>query len=258
MSVSRRNGSGARPRRAILLAAGIGRRLMPHTKDRPKCLLEVAGRKILDRQIACLRSQGITEFVVVTGFEAEQVRAAVSVPATFVHNELYADTNSIYSLWLAREHLDTPCLVLNADVLFGGGVLAALLEAPVPDVVVYDSASGTDPEETKVRLTWHGRIRNIGKAIAPGNSDGEYLGIMRLSSTGCRALSRELERLVEDRGLVSAWAPQALVNLLPRRPMFAVDVAGEPWIEIDFPEDLDRARNRIAPRLDLNGFGGPG
>lgn len=238
-----------RPRRAIILAAGQGLRLLPHTRQTPKCLLDLGGRTVLQNQLEVLRSAGIEEAVVVVGYHAEAVRRSVTGPARFVENPDYASTNSIYSLWLARRFLDRPCLVMNGDVVFGSDVLQKLLDCPLPDVVVYDSQSGQDPEETKVRLAWHGRLVNIGKSIPASASQGEYLGLLRLSQGGARQLAQVLERMVGHGRVVSDWVPAAVRRMLHTRPVFAADVAGRPWIEIDFREDLERARNEVYPRL---------
>src|SRR5678810_1351144 len=112
--------------KAIILAAGKGTRLNGHDL-KPKCLFEVGGQTLLARQVEALREAGIDEIVIVLGFEAERIRRLYEHTASFVINERFGETSSLYSLWLAREHLLDGFVVLNCDVLFHPQLLARLL-----------------------------------------------------------------------------------------------------------------------------------
>src|SRR5918996_3033034 len=139
--------------KAIILAAGKGTRLNGHDL-KPKCLFEVGGQTLLARQVEALREAGITEIVIVLGFEAERIRSLYEHTASFVINSRFEETSSLYSLWLAREHLLDGFVVLNSDVLFHPQMLADLLESNHPDALLI---SDSDPnplgdEEMKIKV----------------------------------------------------------------------------------------------------------
>ncbi|MBL4867017.1 MAG: phosphocholine cytidylyltransferase family protein [Pseudomonadales bacterium] len=118
---------------ALLLAAGTGSRLHPLTLNAPKCLTEVGGRPILGRLVENLRSQGITRLVVVTGYLQSCVRAFLEInkgdmQVDYVFNPIYQTTNNIYSLWLARQAIQQPFLLLESDLVFESGMLKELLK----------------------------------------------------------------------------------------------------------------------------------
>jgi choline kinase len=102
-------------------------------------------------------------------------------------------------------------------------------------------------EEMKVRLRGD-RIVDIRKDMDPAEADGENLGVLKFSAAGSRLLLQKADELVA-RGVVNAWAPRAFQELCPAYPLYAVSTQGLPWIEIDFPEDLERARTEIYPRI---------
>ena len=110
---------------ALILAAGRGLRL---AEKAPKCLIEVGGRPLLSHQIDAVRRAGAERVTVVIGHGHEQVRSFAGGEASFVLNHRYADTNSLYSFWLARQAVAGDLLVLNGDVLFPSQVLHVLLE----------------------------------------------------------------------------------------------------------------------------------
>src|SRR3954471_12220716 len=121
------------PMRAVILAAGRGGRLTGVTGLHPKCLARLGAWTLLERQIHALRDSGIRHITVVTGYEAEAVRQLVGNGVDFVHNERYASTNSLASLWLVRSMLADGFIVLNCDVLFHRQLLVDLLTARYED-----------------------------------------------------------------------------------------------------------------------------
>src|SRR5215207_3765088 len=121
--------------KAIILAAGKGTRL-DGAAVKPKCLVEVGGSTLLRRQIEILRSRGIDEIVIVVGFGADSIREACDNEISFVENIHFAETSSLYSLWLAREHLSEGFVVLNSDVLVHPQLLANLLNSSREDALL--------------------------------------------------------------------------------------------------------------------------
>jgi len=233
--------------KAIILAAGAGRRL---GASLPKCMLDVGGLSIIHRQVAAMSAGGITEFVIVVGYERDRIREHVArCPGrfTFVVNERFASTNTIYSLYLARSHLAGACWYANADVLFDRRLIQRLAAESGSRLAVEMHACGE--EEVKV-IVRDGRITRIGKDLPPGDAAGEFIGVARFDDKFAPALARTLAELVERQGVVSDYFERAVDRLCSDFMLTAGDITDLPCHEIDFPADLEIARREIAPRLE--------
>lgn len=237
----------ASPSTAVLLAAGRARRLGELTRRLPKCLLEVGGRSLVERQVDLLRDAGVAEIVVVTGFEEEQVRRALGEEIRYVHNPRFDETNSLYSLDLALETFEGPFFCMNADVLFHPRLLDRLLEVEADSALLYEPARRLGHEEMKVRIE-DGRVVAMAKDLPDGTYHGENLGLLRFGPEGAPLVRRAARELVRA-GEHGAWAPLAFAEAARRIPLRAVSTDGLPWIEIDFPEDLERARRVVWPAI---------
>jgi choline kinase len=236
--------------KGIILAAGRGVRLNGHSADLPKCLVTVGDETLLSRNVRLLRQAGIDDVVVVVGCGADVVRQRCR-GVTFVQNELFAETNSLYSLWLARTFLGDGFVVMNCDVLVHPQLLTDLLTARVEDaaLVAYrDDDTTFGAEEMKVRVRC-GRITAMSKTMPAAEADGENVGMVKFGWTGARLLMEAMETLVRS-GEVRAWAPRAFEAFAKTRPLHAIGTRGYPWIEIDFPEDYRRAVEVVLPQIE--------
>lgn len=236
--------------KAIILAAGKGTRL-DGKAVKPKCLVKIGKSTLLHRQIEALRNEKIEKIVVVIGFGGDSIREECGNEISFVENIHFAETSSLYSLWLARDHLTEGFVVLNSDVLFHREMLADLLQSPAADaLLVSESRNGTDPlgaEEMKV-IVKQDLVVDISKEIAPSDADGENVGIVKFSAEGAKMLVRYMNELITD-GAAKSWAPRAFKEFALHHPLHALSTRGLPWIEIDFPEDYQRAVNEVYPKI---------
>jgi choline kinase len=238
--------------RAVILAAGRGSRLNGHVSDAPKALLELGGVSLVQRQIRALRDAGIHDVTVVVGCEADLVRRHCGPRITYVENQRFATTNSLYSLWMARTLLMDGFVVLNCDVLFHPQLLADLLTARhaaaalvayrEPDAVPYG------PEEMKVKVR-SGRVVDMSKTMDPAEADAENVGMLRFDRRAAPALVAALDAIV-GRGGHREWAPRAFAAFAQAHPLHAVGTRGFPWTEIDFAEDYEYAQREVLPALD--------
>jgi len=237
--------------KAIILAAGKGTRLNGHDL-KPKCLFEVGGQTLLARQVEALSEAGIDEIVIVLGFEADRIRRLYEHTATFVINERFGETSSLYSLWLAREHLLDGFVVLNCDVLFHPQLMTRLLSSPFEDALLIDLVDKNNnhlgDEEMKIKLR-DDLVVDISKDMDPAEADGENVGIVKFSANGARQLVEDMDALVAS-GRLREWAPRAFLAFAQRFPLHAISTADYPWIEIDFPEDYRRATEEVFPQID--------
>ena len=236
--------------KAIILAAGKGTRLNG-SELKPKCLFEVGGRTFLHWQMSALRAAQIKDIVVVLGFEADRIKQACKQTASFVMNERFEETSSLYSLWLAREHLVDGFVVLNCDVLFHPALLTKLVRSPFADALLVGlvdrETNNLGDEEMKVRIE-NDLVVDISKDINPGDADGENVGIVKFGSKGAKRLVEKMNTLISA-GKVREWAPRAFRDYAAEFPLHTISTDDYPWIEIDFPEDYLKAQQQIFPRI---------
>lgn len=243
--------------RAIILAAGRGRRLRALSGDNNKCLAPIGGSTLLARQIRSLQACAVELITVVAGFRAAELRRACDARISFVLNRRYASTNSLYSLWLARHLLADGFLVLNGDVLFHDQLLRDLLTSRDEDALLMAARRGEtySDEEMKIRMR-AGCVAEIAKTLDPEATDGENVGIAKFGADGARLLVDEMGELVAHGG-AREWLPRAFDAFAKRRPLRVVETRGYPWIEVDSPEDYWRACAEVLPAiLRLEGAGG--
>ena len=121
--------------KAIILAAGLGKRLLPLTEDKPKCLIEFSGKTLLDRLLKTFKSGGINDIVLVIGHKSEKIK---NVDLNLVKNEKYSKTGIMHSLFCAKEKLEKTVIVSYGDIIFENSVLEKLLESKYDITAVVD------------------------------------------------------------------------------------------------------------------------
>ena len=238
--------------KGVILAAGKGSRLNGTAGDKPKCLVEAGGVTLIERQIQALRAAGLDDIVVVVGCQADRVRAACGPGVTYVENSRFAETNSLYSLWTARALLYEGFVVLNCDVLFHPALLDDLLATQHDAALLIAYREPGQPaygdEEMKVRVH-AGKVVDMSKTMAPDEAHGENLGMVKFGPDSAPRLIAILDEVVAA-GRLREWAPKAFAAYAQERPVYALGTRGYPWIEIDFPEDYQRAIRDVLPAID--------
>lgn len=232
--------------RAIVLAGGIGSRLQRLTEGKPKCLAEIGGRPLILHQLEALADHGVGPVLMVVGFKHEAIREVVGDRAEYIVNERYAETNSLYSLWLAREWVQGPFVLLNSDLFFDPDILSRLLEER-GSVLAYDSTSSRGREQTKVALRER-RVVDLGKDLPPRSARGESLGLLKFDEEGGKALFSAADHLLEQ-GQEQAWVIEGTRAAARSTAIYGVNIAGLPWTEVDFPYDLEQARKEVWPAI---------
>ncbi|MEW6774669.1 MAG: phosphocholine cytidylyltransferase family protein [Bdellovibrionota bacterium] len=242
--------------RAIILAAGQGTRLKPYTEDRPKCLIEVDGRTILEHQLKnCLRA-GVREAVIVTGFRGDLVEQSVaawrgnglaSLPIKTVFNPRWKDTNNLVSLWSARKYMEEGFVLINGDDVFDHRILTRLTGENHYEIhVCMDRKDRYDDDDMKL-LVSEGRVQAINKTIDPARAQGESIGIMKFTREGAGRLLKELEAMVSSPTGNTDWYTKAVERIaLSGYGIGAVCIEGLRWAEIDYPEDLAFVRENLS------------
>lgn len=232
---------------AIILAAGRGSRLGQMNNSKPKALIKLGMVHLIDYQLSVLRYFGITDVCVVVGYQARMLRSVIGDRCHYIYNDRYADTNSLYSLWLARDWVSDDLLLINGDVLAHPDIFWRVVTDP-GNSLVYDSISGTDDESMKVALAGE-ELFHISKSLPVKESKGESLGILKFQASATGLLFREAEKAISIGG-VNQWAPAAVERFARKSPITCIDIGGLPWVEIDYVEDLQNASEMVWPEIE--------
>lgn len=233
---------------AILLCAGVGSRLKPLTDDRPKCLVPVADRTMLDLALAALaRTPGVSRAVIVTGYHRELVESAARdapLPVSFAYAEHYASTQNVASLaaGLRARRRGEPWMKLDGDLIVDSDVLRALLGAPAR--VAVDTTARLNEEAMKV-LVDRGRITAFGKGLSCKRASGESIGVEAFSGEASDLVADAIARAVES-GRTGLYYEDVYNDVLARVAFEALAVDSSSWIEVDDLEDLSRASALVA------------
>ena len=238
--------------KAIVLAAGIGKRFKEITDQRPKCLIEIQGKTLLERTLSALGAAGVKEAVVVIGYRGEMIEQQIGptcagVRVRYVFNARY-DKGAILSLWSARAEFDDDLLIMDADVLFPVALIARLVRSPHANCFLLD-ASAVNTGEEQMLLTRGGRVLDI---VRGGGGDfeliGESVGFLKVSRDDAPLLRAILDDLVAQ-GRDTIEHEEAFPLFLAQRAVGFEQVEDLPWTEIDFPADLERAEREVLPRI---------
>lgn len=252
--------------KAILIAAGRGRRLGPHTSDIPKCMVPVAGKSMLARFWQACESAGATELVVIRGYKADVLTAEVGrlgVPTRFVDNLYWETNNVLQSLACARYEMEGPALISYSDIVFTPEVAKAAVESKADIGLIIDRAfrdvyvGRTDHplDEAEVAdLRPDGAVARVGKkAFAAEHAIGEFIGLLRTSADGMQQLTNVLDRAMasyykryEDpyqraKTFQNAYLTDLLQDAIDRGVRIEPIFIDGSWREIDTEQDLARA-----------------
>ena len=240
--------------RALILAAGVGRRLA--TGDgRPKSLLTFDGRSLIARHLDILRACGVTDITVVVGFGAEHLRAEAGSGVSFVGNPDFRE-GSVVSLWAGRDVLRSgqPVVLMDADVIYDARLMRRLLDSTLPNVLLLDREIEAGDEPVKLCVSAAGRIVDFRKRPEmPYDWYGESVGFFRLAPATARDLADRAESYVTG-GRRSAEYEEPIRDMILTDAIAAIprfgfeDISGLPWTEIDFPEDVGKAE-ALLPEL---------
>jgi len=236
--------------KAIILSAGQGSRLGHMVDDRPKCLIDFNGRTLLDRQLDTLEANGVREAVVVTGFHDELVQGAIAArnggPAVrTIFNPFYKVADNTGSLYMAREELSGDCLVWNGDTLVSNALMSRVVGNERSGIsVTIDRKESYDEDDMKV-VEEDVRLKAIGKRLKEG-VNAESIGLLAFRSGGAERFRDAIERAMRTPEGTTIWYLRVINHIAQTDDVWTLDIAGEEWGEVDFPPDVERARELTA------------
>ena len=238
-------------RTAVILAAGMGVRLKELGERLPKGFLRLGERPIVEESLDRLKAAGIERALIVTGHQRdfyEDLRLARGGFVTTVHNPRFAESGSMYSLWHARELVREDFLLLESDLVYEQRALSELLAHPAPDVLLVSGPTGAGDEVWVEVEDGHLHDMSKDRSRLSRSIAGELVGITKVSRALFAEMLRVGERLFRETLKVD-YETDALVQAGRARPIACHLVADLVWSEIDDEHHLDRARERVYPRL---------
>ena len=244
---------------AVMLAAGIGKRLSEGNEEfPPKCLLKFHGKSLLQRHVEALMKVGIKSLTIVVGFKSNKILQEIKdIQAdefvNFIDNERF-DRGSIVSLWHAREKLRSghQILFMDADVLYHTSLIEILTRASIRSIIPYDKVFEAGNEPVKLCLS-NGKPVEFGKIVSCiYDQVGEWPGFMRLSPKSAKLIADDLDAKIANDDLDSPYEESMRRIILEsvEDEFEFIEITGLPWIEIDFPKDLENAKSVILPKMD--------
>ena len=237
--------------KAIILSAGQGSRLGHMVDGRPKCLIDFNGRTLLDRQLDALEANGVHEAVVVAGFHDELVNEAIArrtggPKVRTVFNPFYKVADNTGSLFMAREELSGDCLVWNGDTLVSRTLMKKVVENDRSGICVTidRKVDGYDEDDMKV-VEDGGRLTAIGKRISDG-VNAESIGCLAFRSGGAEQFRDAIEQAMRTPEGTTIWYLRVINHIAQSNDVWTLDINGEEWGEVDFPPDVEAARELTA------------
>ncbi|WP_435174863.1 HAD-IIA family hydrolase [Halorussus sp. AFM4] len=242
--------------KGVILAAGIGSRLRPLTLRKPKSCVTVDGTPVLARQLRAYADAGVTDVTVIAGYLADDVRDCCAdvaddrpeLDVTVRESEVFANTDNMYSLYLAREAVaGEPFVLTNGDVVFEPELLADLVEADADSAVATDTATHSG-EAMKVTVGDDGRVTHIAKSVPEEVAHGVSTDAYRFSADFSALLFEEITGTIEREGDYDGWTEAAIDRIVKNRDhdLEPADVSGRRWVEIDDHQDLRAADRRFS------------
>lgn len=240
--------------KAVILAAGIGSRLRPITNEKPKTMVEVNGRPMINCIIDALHDNGIKNIVVCTGFMATKLVNHLELEYTdinfkFIENKDYDTTNNMYSLYLAKEELDDDILLMNADLVFDKSIIRELVKTKTTSVAV---DKGNYIEEAMKLKVENNIIKGISKKISKEEAYGSSIDIYKINKSDIKFIKKEMKRIIEQEKDLNQWTEVMLNNLFESGEIEAkpLDIGNKKWFEIDNFEDLAQAEELFNDKLN--------
>lgn len=237
--------------KAVILSAGQGKRLLPLTADRPKCILPIMGQTLIEWQIDELAKCGVDQVTVVVGYRAEKVEEILrsrygSNRVRTVYNEAYAVSDNLVSCWTVHDEMDEEFILLNGDTLFEAAVLQRLLEVVDRSVTVtINQKNGYDEDDMKVELEGC-RLVKIGKDLAPGQVHGESIGMIMFRDQGPMMFRDAMEKALRNPAAQRKYYLSVIDDLARKFSVWTCSVNDLQWCEVDYKADLEQAEKVVA------------
>ncbi len=226
---------------------------MPLTENSPKCMLEIAGKAVLQWQLDALLACGITEINIITGFHSEQVENllksnyADKPRIKFIFNPFFNVSDNLASCWLARHEMYEDFLLINGDTVFEKSLLEHVLNsASAPVTLTIDFKEKYDEDDMKVTLK-DMQVRGVSKILSPEQTHAESIGMLYFRNDGPGYFRSSIEKAMRKPSGLKSWFLSVVDSMAENDLVSACSISGHRWAEIDFINDLESAQEILAP-----------
>ncbi|WP_320035223.1 phosphocholine cytidylyltransferase family protein [Halarcobacter sp.] len=231
--------------KVLILAAGVGTRISRYLGDHPKSCVDVGGKPLIRRTMELFYRNNITDITIVVGYQEKYIHEALKgFDYKTYKNPFYKVTNSIASMWFAKDDLlDDDLIILNADLFIEDSMLQDLINTDLSPVFLSDS---TRIEDADYRFYWEGdKLIKFGKELKNEDTTGEYVGIAKIQKKDLKIMKAQLEYLV-DKGEYNMWWEDVFYSLVETgKDVYIKDIKGAFWAEVDFIEDYERIKEFV-------------
>ncbi len=234
-------------KKAIILSAGQGSRLLPLTADRPKCLIDFSGKSLIAWQVQMLNANGVTDFHIVTGFMTDMVEAeldelrndGINIAVHF--NPFFKVADNLGSCWIVREEMYEDFLILNGDTLISAEIAEKVQAGSNwPITVTVDEKDGYDSDDMKVNRDGE-RLTMIGKTLTAAQSNAESIGFLAFRGEGASLFRETVNQYMRTPAGVENWYLKVIDAIAPNGKVGTVSIKGLDWAEVDFLNDIEAA-----------------
>ena len=226
--------------RAVLLAAGMGTRISRYLSGKPKCTVDIGGITLIENTVQMLQSKGIKDIAIVLGYRGDVIRDILKdYDISFYENPFYDVTNSIASMWFARDFLkvEDRYVIMNGDVFLEDKLLDEILAETGSPVMFAD---GSRKEEADYKFKYeNGILRKYGKELTGDDITGEYIGLGSFDYRFISFFTEEMEAMI-SRQQHNVWWENIVYEISRDRDVYVKDIAGMFWAEVDYIEDYKR------------------
>ena len=236
--------------KAVVLAAGLGSRISEITKDIPKTMIEINGKCIFEHILGNLVENDIYDVVFIIGYREELLRpllerscSKLGVNLEIIINDRYATTNTMYSLWMARDVVKSDFLYLHGDLIFSSEMLRLFINSSDGNSILVDKKYPDDWEDAMKIISSNSLLKYMSKAITLNEMDGIAIGMYKFNQVGRDELFRVMQVLV-DKGATQNWISEA-INILSKKMNINLEISFlHNWADVDNLVDLESA-NKI-------------
>ena len=232
--------------KAIILAAGLGSRISELTNNIPKSMIKISDKFIFQIVIDRLIKIGIKELVITVGYKSELLIKNINklysnnkIKISYVKNEEYATTNTMYSLWLAKDLLDCPFIFLHGDLIFSDKMLKNFVKSKNSNSILVDRRFPLDWDDAMKIISHDFELKYMSKQITLNEMDGIAIGVYKFDLKGSKKLFGVISDLIEKK-VYSSWVSEA-INILAKEISINIDYNDEnhPWTDVDNLNDLE-------------------
>lgn len=233
--------------KAIILAAGMGSRMLPLTEKTHKCLLEINNEPIIRNQINNLNTAGINDIILVGGYKFDLIKDYLKDEVQYAHNPFYETTNSVVSLWLAVQNIDSDILIINSDVIFDENLVRRMCNVS-SDISVAVSKEWSDERGYKAEII-NDFVVDMSMNIEKDKIGGEYAGMIFVQKEQMQKLKEQCEKLMIEKKF-NVWFEDMIVDLIKNGAKAqSIEVDTDKWYELDTVEELEYARAKFLKKV---------